>query len=78
MDIICTRAPRCFTCGKVVKWEEYFAKLNDVKEEDYETGSPKDVILDELMIRRICCRRMYLSHPDELEEIIDIYRRNMQ
>jgi DNA-directed RNA polymerase subunit N len=54
---------RCFTCGKVISsvWEEYKERVRNKGEQ------PKDV-LDELGIKRYCCRRMLLTHV----EIIDI------
>ncbi|MHA1310904.1 MAG: DNA-directed RNA polymerase subunit N [Candidatus Helarchaeota archaeon] len=54
---------RCFTCGKIIadKWEIY--------EERVKNGEhPKDV-LDSLGIKRICCRRMFISFRDLLDEI---------
>ena len=62
---------RCFTCGKVLGsiFEEYKQRvcLND--------ENPKQV-LDELGVRRYCCRRTIVSHPvnikkDRVEELID-------
>ena len=43
---------RCFTCGKVIgnKWETYLYLL----QADYSEGDA----LDELGLRRYCCRRM--------------------
>ncbi len=52
---------RCFTCGKVVSsvWGEYKDRI--VEE------NPKDV-LDDLGIKRYCCRRMLLTHV----ELVDV------
>lgn len=52
---------RCFTCGKVIAnvWEEYKERI---KEEE-----PKGV-LDDLGIKRYCCRRMLLTHV----ELVDV------
>jgi DNA-directed RNA polymerase I, II, and III subunit RPABC5 len=43
---------RCFTCGKVIgnKWETYLYFL----QADYSEGDA----LDELGLKRYCCRRM--------------------
>jgi DNA-directed RNA polymerase subunit N len=48
---------RCFTCGAVIGdlYEEY-KRLCAEK-------SPKEA-LDELGIKRYCCRRMFLSHVE--------------
>lgn len=56
---------RCFSCGKVIaeKYEE-FKKRIDNKE------NPGKV-LDDLGIKRYCCRRTLLSHVDLLEEIME-------
>ncbi len=53
---------RCFTCGGVISdvWDEYKER---VKKED-----PKKV-LDDLGIKRYCCRRMLLTHVELIDEI---------
>lgn len=56
---------RCFTCGKVIgnKWETYLNLLQaDVSEGD---------ALDELGLRRYCCRRMMLTHVDLIEKLLN-------
>lgn len=55
---------RCFTCGYPIaaKWEEYKKRVS--KGED-----PKKV-LDDLGIKRYCCRRMLLSHIDLFQEVV--------
>lgn len=54
---------RCFTCGKVVgnKWEAYLLKLRDMSEGE---------ALDELGLKRYCCRRMLLTHVDLIEKLL--------
>lgn len=61
---------RCFSCGQVVadKWEEFDKRVNKEKEE------PKKV-LDELGVKRYCCRRMLIGHVDLIDEIINYSRR---
>eukprot|EP00871_Galdieria_phlegrea_P002887 jgi/Galph1/359/GphlegSOOS_G5081.1 len=56
---------RCFTCGKVVgnKFEQYIKLLND---KDYTEGEA----LDELGLKRYCCRRMLLTHVDLIEKLL--------
>ncbi len=58
---------RCFTCGAVIgdKWEPFIDRVS--KGED-----PKDV-LDDLGIRRYCCRRMLLSHIEAIDDFL-LYR----
>jgi len=55
---------RCFTCGKVIShlWLIYIEEL----EKDKKT--PKE-ILNELGLKRYCCRRMILSHVDLIDKI---------
>lgn len=58
---------RCFTCGKVISnsWKEF--KERTKNEED-----PKK-ILDDLGFDRYCCRRIFLSHVDLIDEIAPYY-----
>ncbi|MCQ5376780.1 MAG: DNA-directed RNA polymerase subunit N [Candidatus Methanomethylicia archaeon] len=53
---------RCFTCGKVIadKWDEFKAEVAK--------GENPAKVLDSLGIKRYCCRRMFLSHIELLEE----------
>ncbi|EEQ81318.1 hypothetical protein NCER_102312 [Vairimorpha ceranae BRL01] len=67
---------RCFTCNKEIssKWEPYKYLINTDK-------SPADA-LNELDIKRICCRRMFLGHVEIIDKLIkydvakDIHFRN--
>ncbi|CAM9828490.1 unnamed protein product [Phaeothamnion confervicola] len=56
---------RCFTCGKVIgnKWETYLSLL----QADYGEGDA----LDELGLKRYCCRRMVLTHVDLIEKLLN-------
>lgn len=56
---------RCFSCGKVVgdKWEAYLTLLQD------ETLTEGDA-LDQLKLKRYCCRRMVLTHVDLIEKFL--------
>ncbi|MEM1546646.1 MAG: DNA-directed RNA polymerase subunit N [Candidatus Methanomethylicia archaeon] len=53
---------RCFTCGKLIgdKWEEFTLRIQN--------GENPAKILDDLGFTRICCRRMFLSHVNLLEQ----------
>ena len=57
---------RCFTCGKVIgnKWQTY---LHLLSEEQRKEGDA----LDELRLRRMCCRRMLLTHVDLIEKLLN-------
>lgn len=61
---------RCFSCGQVVadKWEEYDRRVNKSKEDSKK-------VLDELGVKRYCCRRMLIGHIDLIDEIINYGRR---
>ena len=55
---------RCFTCGKVIgnKWDKYSQYCQDSNQED---------ALDKLGMTRYCCRRMFLTHVDVTEKVLD-------
>ncbi len=59
---------RCFTCGSVIgdKWEEYKRRVNN--------GEVPKEVLDSMGIKRYCCRRMFLSHVDNVKEVIQFPR----
>ncbi|MFX1412017.1 MAG: DNA-directed RNA polymerase subunit N [Promethearchaeota archaeon] len=58
---------RCFTCGALIadKYEEYIKKVKE-GEEPYK-------VLNSLSIKRYCCRRMFLSNLDAIDQIIPYY-----
>jgi len=60
---------RCFTCGALIgdKWEVYVKRVKN--------GEDPKKVLDDLGIKRYCCRRMFLSHVDLINEIILYSRR---
>ena len=55
---------RCYTCGKVIadKWETY--KLLIKK------GYSESDALDAIGFKRYCCRRMFISHIEIIDELI--------
>ncbi len=59
---------RCFTCGSLIadKWEIFINRVN--------TGEDPGKVLDDLGVKRYCCRRMFLSHVDIIQEIIHYTR----
>jgi DNA-directed RNA polymerase subunit N len=61
---------RCFTCGAVVadRWEEYDKRVN-VEHED----SAK--VLDDMGIKRYCCRRMFISNVELIDEFMEMGRK---
>ena len=60
---------RCFCCNKVIgdKWQK-FEKL--LKEKN-----TKNKALNELGIKRYCCRRIFLTHVELIDKII-VYKNN--
>jgi len=75
--------PVCFTCGKTIAhlWNIYVEKVNKLKKEnddekdDDEKGDNnksntiEKKVLDEMKIKRYCCRRMILSNIDLSDKI---------
>lgn len=61
---------RCFTCGAVVadKWEEYNSKVN-------KNGEDASKVLDELGFKRYCCRRMFISNVELIDEFVNMGRK---
>ena len=55
---------RCFTCGALIadKWDDFTKKVSD--------GEKPSKALDELNVKRWCCRRMLISHIDLIEEFL--------
>jgi DNA-directed RNA polymerase subunit N len=61
---------RCFSCGAVVadKWEEYDRRANREKED---AGK----VLDDLGVKRYCCRRMFISNVELIDEFITLNKK---
>jgi DNA-directed RNA polymerase subunit N len=53
---------RCFSCGSVVG--HLYGKYGEMVK-----AKPKDETLDDLGVRRYCCRRMFLSHVDLISQV---------
>jgi DNA-directed RNA polymerase subunit N (RpoN/RPB10) len=58
---------RCFSCGKPVAhlWEKYAVKIRKRKPER---------VLDELGLKRQCCRALFLSNIDMMR-VVSKYRK---
>ncbi len=61
---------RCFSCGQVVadKWDEYDRRVN-------KSGEDGKKVLEELGVKRYCCRRMLTGHADLIDDIIGYGRK---
>ena len=64
---------RCFSCGKVIgsDYRKFAYQVNKIREQEREP-KPEEIqkILDDLNIKRYCCRRMIISHVDLIDEIL--------
>jgi DNA-directed RNA polymerase subunit N len=54
---------RCFSCGKVIGhlWEQFRQRV--------EAGEDSGKVLNDLGLKRYCCRQLFLGHIDLLKEI---------
>jgi|TARA_B110000967_G_C18883053_1_gene562233 DNA-directed RNA polymerase subunit N len=70
---------KCFTCGEVIadKYEYYKIKVAEMKTEkgidatnevyltkEHTQKGPEGIILDQLGLNKMCCRRHFLTHVD--------------
>ena len=55
---------RCFTCGTLIadKWDEFVKRIDE--------GDDPQKTLDDLNVKRWCCRRMLVSHTDLIEDFL--------
>jgi len=55
---------RCFSCGKPVAqdWDEYVRRVSE--------GENAQTVLNDLKHTRYCCRRMFVSHSEIIDEIM--------
>jgi DNA-directed RNA polymerase subunit N len=56
---------RCWSCGKPVAhlWEEFNERLAK--------GEDKKKILDEMGLKRYCCRAVFLGHVDLIDTVAE-------
>jgi len=54
---------RCPTCGKVIsdKYEEFEERTND--------GEDAGEVLDDLGVEKYCCRTVFLTHVESIDEV---------
>ena len=67
---------RCY-CGKVIsifkdKYDELVKEYTTEENPDYDDNA-KAKALDEIGITKYCCRRMFISYVDEIEENLLMY-----
>ena len=61
---------RCFSCGAVVadKWDEYDRRVN----KEHESA---EKVLDDMGVKRYCCRRMFISNVELIDEFMQFGRK---
>jgi DNA-directed RNA polymerase subunit N len=54
---------RCFSCGNVIgqHWTDYKLRIDN--------GEEASEVLNELGVERYCCRRMFISHVELIDEV---------
>ncbi len=54
---------RCTTCGRVLSsvWDEYKKRVSK--------GEKPTKVLDDLGIKKYCCRALLLTHTDSIKEV---------
>lgn len=55
---------RCFTCGKVI------GNVYEIYKDRTDRGEDPEEVLDDLGIERYCCRRMFLTHRDLIDDVM--------
>jgi DNA-directed RNA polymerase subunit N len=60
---------RCFTCGRLIadNWEEYSRRIRQ--------GEDPAAVLNDMGLKRYCCRRMLLSHVEIIDDILQFTER---
>ncbi|NAY90088.1 MAG: DNA-directed RNA polymerase subunit N [Desulfurococcales archaeon] len=55
---------RCYTCGKPLGhlWEPFKERVTK--------GEDPDKVLDDLGVKRYCCRRTLISHVELIDQVI--------
>jgi DNA-directed RNA polymerase subunit N len=67
---------RCFTCGSLIgdKYEEFKKRV--------EMGEDPGKVLDSLGVKRYCCRRMFITNVDIIDQILpyeeSVYRKGKE
>ncbi|MEM2856007.1 MAG: DNA-directed RNA polymerase subunit N [Candidatus Nitrosocaldaceae archaeon] len=58
---------RCFTCGALIA-DKYQTYIKLIK-----SGEKAEDVMNELNIKRYCCRRMFLSNVETIHQILPYY-----
>lgn len=66
---------RCFSCGRVIATDyiKFKNEVDRIRTSEKREPSKDEIkkILDDLGVKRYCCRRMIISHIDLIDEVID-------
>ena len=63
---------RCFTCGNLIG--DKFASFDS----RVKAGEDPAKALDELVVKRYCCRRMLISSIDVIDQVLPFYSKKQQ
>lgn len=63
---------RCFTCGNMIgdKFEPFQSRTRQ--------GEDPQKVLDDLGLKRYCCRRMLISSVDVIDQVLPFYSRKSE
>ena len=63
---------RCFTCGNLIgdKFTPFQARVK--------AGEDPGKVLDDLGLKRYCCRRMLISSVDVIDQVLPFYSRKSE
>jgi len=63
---------RCFTCGNLIgdKFAPFQARVK--------AGEESGKVLDDLGLKRYCCRRMLISSVDVIDQVLPFYGRKSE
>jgi DNA-directed RNA polymerase subunit N len=63
---------RCFTCGNLIgdKFTTFTSRVKG--------GENAAEVLDDLGVKRYCCRRMLISSVDVIDQVIPFYTRQAE
>jgi DNA-directed RNA polymerase subunit N len=63
---------RCFTCGSLIG-DKFAVFSSRVK-----AGEDSAAVLDDLGVKRYCCRRMLISSVDVIDQVLPFYSRQAE
>jgi DNA-directed RNA polymerase subunit N len=63
---------RCFTCGALIgdKFQSFESRVK--------AGEDPGKVLDDLRLKRYCCRRMLISSVDVIDQVLPFYTRKAE